>query len=109
DKIAILDEDVPSDWNGVFLRCRAIEAGDVEDDVPALWLGIFFDDAINFRDDRCIARCASLEQLSHTRQTTGDVARSTPKIARHLDQPRPNANHLAIFDEDLRAHWDVVA
>ena len=52
------------------------------------------DEAVDFRDDRSLARLPRLEELHHTRQTARDVLRLR-RLARNLREDVARRHHLA--------------
>ena len=66
------------------------------------------DFTINFRNDSGVGWIACLEELSHTRQTTGDVTSRTDNT-RNLDDDVTSLEHLLVFDSQVTVDGEVVS
>ena len=99
--LAFLDVDVHAARNRIFLHGAAVFALDVN---LALALGDFavFDDAVDFADDRRIARLASFKELDNARQTAGDVL-GLGGLARNLGEHVARLHLVAIGDHQVGA------
>src|SRR5215831_6968337 len=74
DDIAILQVDVLTLGNEIFLCLLALDAGLYGKAALVLIIAAEPDGAGNFRDDGGLFRPSRLEQLRNPRQSTGDVA-----------------------------------
>ena len=101
DVLAFLHVDVHAARDGVFLTRAAIFALDVD---LALALGDFavLHDAVDFADDRGIARLARFEQFDDARQTAGDVL-GLGGFARNLRQHVTGLHFVAIDHHQVGA------
>ena len=79
-----------------------------DDDLPlALDDAAVLDDAVDFRDDRRLARLARFEQLHHARQTARDVL-GLGRLARNLREDVARRHHLAVLHHQVRVRRHVV-
>ena len=101
DALAFLHVDVHAARQRVLARLGARLVGD-DDDLPlTLDDAAVLDEAVDFRDDRRLARLARLEELDDARQTARDVLRLR-RLARDLREDVARRHHLAVLHHQVR-------
>ena len=107
DPLAFLHVDVHAARQRVLARLGARLVRH-DDDLPlTLDDAAVLDDAVDFRDDRRLARLARLEQLDHARQTARDVL-GLGRLARNLREHVARRHHLAVLHHQVRVRRHVV-
>ena len=101
DPLAFLHVDVDAARQRVFARLGARLVGDDDDLALTLDDAAVLDDAVDFRDDRRLARLARFEQFDHARQTAGDVL-GLGRLARNLREHVARRHHLAVLHHQVR-------
>src|SRR4051812_16555038 len=106
DAVAFLDVDVHAARQRVLSRLAPLFR---DDDDLALPLddAAVADDAVDFRDDRRLARLSRFEQLDHARQTARDVLR-LGRLARDLGEDLSRVHRVAVLDHEVGVRRHVV-